>query len=355
MDTDGADEQMAAANAERLAVMEQIETRGVQRLCGVALFSAHDVAARGASELLRRLHRSRRRRSLDALLLRAYEPLLFRALAAPNNRVRERAIALLGDAFPLLDPRAPAATTDAALQTQLDALETLLGDAAPSVRVRAIRAAGRWLSHYWEMLPRQVHNDLLRALLHLSHDGAAPAVRAAVCDALAFVLPQHLAAPMLKKVLPLLKHLCDDRAAAVRLAFVRLMLAVKPIKAIKFYNCVPPDRLLARLATNETAKVRAAIAELLQQTFFAHQKPAKQQIERAVYLVHNNPRAAPVFFAHNASAVGSSASGECFGAPRRLAFNSLALGTSALDWLHDSSAGSRIGTRARCARRVGRL
>jgi hypothetical protein len=295
------------------AMRAVIERVCMQDLCSVAICCANADIVRGTLSVLRHVHQDRQRQHLDGMLLRAYEPLLFRALTAANTQVRVNATALLADAFPLQDPDAPQAETDATLQSQLDALDALLSDPAASVRVCAVRAAARWLSVYWEMMPREVHLAMLRRLLKLSHDSNAPAVRAAVCDAFAFVLTQHLAQSLLAQALPKLEHLVDDRSALVRAAFLGLMLEVKKIKAIKFYETAAPDRLLARLAVDESARTQAAVAELLQPTFFAHNKPARQQAERALFLLHTQPLAAPKFFAGACAVAGSSAAARLIG------------------------------------------
>jgi condensin-2 complex subunit G2 len=232
-------------------------------------------------------------------------------------------------------PAAPQPETDATLQSQLDALDTLLSDPAPAVRAVAVRGAGRWLSVFWEMMPREVHLALLRRLLKLSHDCNAPAVRAAVCDAFAFVLTQHLAQPLLAQALPKLEHLVDDRAALVRTAFLNLMLEVKKVKAIKFYHTAAPDRLLARLAIDDAARANAVVCELLQPTFFAHAKPARQQAERALFLLHTQPDTAPKFFAGACAVAGSSAAARLIGYLTRRLVRALEQGPVPVDAIGD--------------------
>ena len=117
-----------------------------------------------------------------------------------------------------------------------------------------------------------MHLALLRRLLERSRDARAPTVRVAVCEAFAFVLEQRLAQPLLAQALPQLAPLLHDRVASVRMAFTRLMVAVKGVKAIKFYETAPPDSLLQRLAVNDSTKMQSAICTLLQPTFFPHQK-----------------------------------------------------------------------------------
>ena len=71
-------------------------------------------------------------RGVDAMLLRLYEPVLFRALAAANPAVRRNACALLVDVFPLQDPEADVGETDQLLARQAGIINQLMGDAAPA-------------------------------------------------------------------------------------------------------------------------------------------------------------------------------------------------------------------------------
>lgn len=51
--------------------------------------------------VLNGLHAQKTHAAVDAMLLRLYEPILFRALAATNSNVRRNAMLVLFDAFPL--------------------------------------------------------------------------------------------------------------------------------------------------------------------------------------------------------------------------------------------------------------
>ena len=52
-------------------------------------------------QVLDGFHSKKAQASIDALLLRLYEPLLFRGLAAANSNVRRNSLLTLFDAFPL--------------------------------------------------------------------------------------------------------------------------------------------------------------------------------------------------------------------------------------------------------------
>jgi hypothetical protein len=70
-----------------------------------ALHGSGQALVANIRRVLGELHRSKRlggAGSVDAMLVRLYEPILFRALSAANAGVRRNALQLLLDAFPLL-------------------------------------------------------------------------------------------------------------------------------------------------------------------------------------------------------------------------------------------------------------
>ena len=74
---------------------------GVQGLMGAALHASTPHMAGALRRVLVGLHGAKSAPGVDALLLRLYRPILFRALAAANPAVRRHALCLLVDAFPL--------------------------------------------------------------------------------------------------------------------------------------------------------------------------------------------------------------------------------------------------------------
>jgi hypothetical protein len=77
----------------------------LQNLMNAALHGSGQALVGNIRRVLGELHRSKRlggAGSVDAMLVRLYEPILFRALSATNAGVRRNALQLLLDAFPLL-------------------------------------------------------------------------------------------------------------------------------------------------------------------------------------------------------------------------------------------------------------
>ena len=68
---------------------------------GAALHASMPHMAGALRQVLGALHGAKSSPGVDALLLRLYRPILFRALAAANPAVRRNALCLLVDAFPL--------------------------------------------------------------------------------------------------------------------------------------------------------------------------------------------------------------------------------------------------------------
>ena len=72
-----------------------------------ALHASAASMAAALRRVLGPLHGAKSAPGVDALLLRLYQPILFRALAAANPAVRRNALGLLVDAFPLQVPQNP--------------------------------------------------------------------------------------------------------------------------------------------------------------------------------------------------------------------------------------------------------
>ena len=68
---------------------------------GAALHASMPSMAAALRRVLGPLHDAKSAPGVDTLLLRLYQPILFRALAAANPAVRRNALGLLVDAFPL--------------------------------------------------------------------------------------------------------------------------------------------------------------------------------------------------------------------------------------------------------------
>lgn len=213
-----------------------------------AVAAATPRMAASLRKVLAAFHDQKAQPGVDAFLLRMWRPFLFRALQAANAGVRKNAVGILTDAFPLCDPEAPAEETDALRAQQVTALYELMMDPCPAVREAAVGGAATVLDRFWELIPTvTAARYVARIVDDLAFDKASGAVRAAAVEALALLVENALAQPLLKAVLPRVAPLLADMSPRVRGAVADLLLAVRGVRAIRFYEVVPVETLLKAL------------------------------------------------------------------------------------------------------------
>ena len=233
---------------------------------------------------------------VDAALLRAYRPLLFRALSAANPAVRRNAASALFDLFPLHDPEAAVNDTDALLARQAQAFADLLADDAPAVRSVAVMGVVNVLDSYYELIPPKTAAGYLHKLvIDLANDAAAPAVRTSVATSLAGLVVNPAAQALLQPLLPKLAHLGNDSSPHVRAAFADLLLAVRGVRAIKFYEVMPLDAIHEWLASETDAKTASTLARVLVPTYVPGGATLAEAARRLLALAEKQPAAAAAF------------------------------------------------------------
>ncbi|XP_073235471.1 condensin-2 complex subunit G2-like [Porites lutea] len=248
-------------------------------------------------KVLEYFHQQKKQRGVDEALLRLYQPIIWRAFKVANPMVRANATALLTDTFPLQNPDAGNEEIDALLQKQFDILKDLLEDPCPTVRATAIHGVCRITGVFWELIPAHVIKMFLTTLINeLAFDTSSSAVRVAVFQGLKFVLDNRLSHPLLKPLLGNLQDLVHDTAERVRVAFLDVLILVKGLKAIKFWNIVPLEQLLSQLEVEQSAAVIRRIVKLLVNSFHPTGKGADTQVTRCSALWQSNPVAARKFY-----------------------------------------------------------
>jgi condensin-2 complex subunit G2 len=166
-----------------------------------AIHVSDPAIAANLKKVLSVLHSKKKHKGVDAMLLRLYEPILWRSLNVANPLVRRNAASVFLEAFPLQDPDSNQQETDELMQKQFSALETLLYDESVAVRCAVIPGVFRMLNLYWELIPEQTIRVLLAHLFNdLAHDAASSAVRTAVLEGFKYLLDNHLAQPILKGI-----------------------------------------------------------------------------------------------------------------------------------------------------------
>ncbi|GAQ82457.1 hypothetical protein KFL_001120010 [Klebsormidium nitens] len=270
----------------------ELEYNCVQRLAEACLYASTPGLAANIRRVLGGFNSQKKQRGVDELLLRLYEPLLFRALQVANASVRHNALLLFVDVFPLQNPDAPHDQTDALLQKQVGLLDKLLSDPAPTVRASAVEGVCRILRVFWELIPSPTTAKLIARLVEeLSYDGASSAVRCAVLDGVTYLLHNPLSHPLVQAVLPRLAPMINDSVPKVRLASVDLLLAVRNIKALdKLDERSNLEALLKSLAMAE-APMAKKLTRLLIRSYVPADAPASVAAERVLDLVKENATA----------------------------------------------------------------
>ena len=113
---------------------------------------------------------------------------------------------------------------------------------------------------------------------------------------------------MLRPLLPSVGNLINDTTERVRVAVVDMLLVIKKLRGIKYYNVCPAKSLLARLSdegrgrNNPTGPVARGLSNLLSNSFFpsGSKKTLTDVINRTLRLLSDSPQAAVTFY-RNAS------------------------------------------------------
>jgi len=294
-----------SACGDNAAAQSHFETKCLQNLFEHAIHARKEVF-KNVMRVLSPIHEHKRDSKqqsgeMDAMLLRLYGPILWRSFKVANATVRRNSIVLLADLFPLQDSSLTQHSEIEALSTrQHDAFRDALMDPSPEVRVVAIEGASRVLGTYWEIVPENYKKDYINCFVKkLVYDQSSWAVRAAVFDGLNFVLDNRLCHSVMKHVLPALAPFIHDKSERVRTKMLDMLLQVKRIRDIQFYDVVPVEDLLERLA--EDAK-RPALAKkltsLLLNSYFPDNKGVRERLSRAKTLMEQNPPAAVAFYSN---------------------------------------------------------
>jgi hypothetical protein len=294
--------------------LAKIEMNCIQELIHLSIHAKNPRVLKSIQQLLARIVEEKvTLKSFEETLTRLYEPILWRSLKVANPKVRCNAAVQFAYVFPLLPSNLPPRLMQDRIVEQLEHLKHLLQDPVPAVRVKGVLATGRILSLYWEVIPTPFHTfSILYCIDHLAFDSADFRVRESVFHALQLILDNHLSHSLLQLHLPRLAPLIHDHSDKVRLAFVRLLNALKHIKSMKFWEIVPMEHLLARLRDETSScssiatqgpttssishKITLGLVSLLQDTYFPVQKELKQWIVRCVTLIQTDPRAAVEFY-----------------------------------------------------------
>ncbi|KAK7406455.1 hypothetical protein VNO78_08081 [Psophocarpus tetragonolobus] len=231
---------------------------------------------------------------VEKMLYGLAEPVMFRSLQVANSNVRQNALHLLLDMFPLEDPDATKEEKDTLLDKQFFLLQRLFTDDCPEVRTIAVEGSCRVLHLFWEVIPSPIITKILTKIFDdMSHD-ICNEVRLSTLNGIIYLLGNPHSHEILKVLLPRLRHLMQDKVLTVRVAAVDLLLHLKDVKNLQFNKVVDLDLLLSALASDQPP-VAQKIAKLLLPSYFPSKVPVEEACNRCITLVKRAPMAGARF------------------------------------------------------------
>ncbi|XP_058778063.1 uncharacterized protein LOC131652268 [Vicia villosa] len=231
---------------------------------------------------------------VEKLLYRLAEPVIFRSLQAANSNVRQNALHLLLDVFPLEDPDAPKGDKDTLIDKQFFLLERLLVDDCPEIRTIAVEGSCRVLQLFWEIIPSPIITKMLSKIIaDMSHD-VCNEVRLSTLNGIIYLLDNPHSHEVLKVLCPRLGHLILDNVLTVQVAMADLLLHLKDVPNFQFNKVVDLNLLLSELASDQPL-VAQKITKLLIPSYFPSVVPIEEACNRCITLVKRAPLAGAIF------------------------------------------------------------
>ncbi|CAG9461568.1 unnamed protein product [Pedinophyceae sp. YPF-701] len=241
---------------------------GLAGVAESALLARTPALAVAAGRLLTHLLDNRVAPGAEALVARIHLPLVFRYLTAANAQVRCNAVRVLGAVFPLQDPEAPQEENDELLARQVGRLGKALADPCAHVRAEGVRATGRVLNLYWELLPAGTCAALLKRVVEeLAVDASTPDVRAAVVETASVLVGNPQTHAVLLPLLPRLGPLINDPSPRVRLHLATLLCDLNRTRGARFTDVVDVEALLETIS-RDAGVSGAAVQRLLLPSFW---------------------------------------------------------------------------------------
>ncbi|KAJ9562500.1 hypothetical protein OSB04_007660 [Centaurea solstitialis] len=283
---------------------EEIEKEFLQALVDSSIHASNGAFAASIRRILGGFISQRTTDGVEKLIFNLAEPVIFRSLQAANSNVRQNALHLLIDVFPLEDPDATRDIKDTLLHKQFFLLEKLLMDVCPDIRAVAVEGSCRILHMFWEIIPSSTITKLITKILDdMAHD-ACNMVRLSTVNGIIYLLGNAHSHEILKVTLPRLGHLIMDPILSIRSATVDLLLLLKGIHNFQFHKVVHLDVLLSTLA-NDQAVIGQKITKLLLPSYFPTTVTPEEACQRCVTLIKRAPLAG-ARFCEFASSEGAS-------------------------------------------------
>ncbi|XP_059644076.1 uncharacterized protein LOC132285860 [Cornus florida] len=273
---------------------DEIENGFLQGLVEGAIYASSASFAASIRRVLGGFVNQRTTDGVERLLFRLAEPVIFRSLQVANSNVRQNALHLLLDLFPLEDPDSIKEVKDTLLDKQFFLLERLLVDECPDVRVIAVEGFCRILHLFWEIIPSSTITKVITKIFDdMTHD-TCNEVRVSTLNGITYMLGNPQTHEILKVLLPRLGHLILDSALTVRSALVDLLFILRDIRSFQFHKVVRLDLLLSTLA-NDQPLIAQKITKLLLPSYFPLKVTLEEACNRCVALIKRSPMAGAKF------------------------------------------------------------
>ncbi|KAI3407563.1 uncharacterized protein J3R85_020874 [Psidium guajava] len=283
-----------AWNAAQGDSKDEIENGFLQGLIEGAIHSSSAALATSIRRVLGGFTNQRTVDGVEKVLFRLTEPVLFRSLQVANSDVRQNALHLLLDVFPLEDPDATKEVKDSLLDRQFYLLERLLKDDCPDVRVVAVEGCCRILNLFWEVIPSSTIAKIITMIFDDTAYDNCSEVRLSTINGVTYLLGNAQSHEVLKVLLPRLGHLITDGTLSVRVALIELLLLIRDIRSFQFNKVVTLEALLSTLATDQ-AQVAQKITRLLLPSYFPSKVTFEEACNRCVTLIKRSPKAGARF------------------------------------------------------------
>ncbi|KAH1223669.1 Condensin-2 complex subunit G2 [Glycine max] len=246
-----------------------IENGFLQELIEAAIHAGSGVFAWYIRRVFGTFINQRTTDGVEKMLYRLAEPVIFSSLQVANSNVRQNALHLLLDMFPLEDPDATKEEKDTLLDKQFFLLERLLTDDCLEVRIIAVEGSCRILHLFWEVIPSPIITKVMTKIFDdMSHDGCNE-VRLSTLNGIIYLLGNPCSHEILKVLLPRLQHLMLDKVAEL-------------------------DVLLSALASDQPP-VAQKITKLLIPSYFPSKIPIEEACNRCITLLKRAPMAGARF------------------------------------------------------------
>ncbi|KAI3726354.1 hypothetical protein L1987_66151 [Smallanthus sonchifolius] len=273
---------------------DEIENEFLQQLVDGSIHANSGSFAASIRRILGGFISQRTADGVEKLIFNLAEPIIFRSLQVANSDVRQNALHLLIDVFPLEDPDATREAKDTLLHRQVFLIEKLLMDDCPDIRAVAVEGSCRILHMFWEIIPSSIITKLITKILDdMAHD-ACNMVRLSTVNGIIYLLGNPQSHEILKVILPRLGHLILDPALSIRSAIVDLLLLIKGIQNFQFHKVVDLDVLLSTLAYDQPL-VSQKITRLLLPSYFPTTITPEEACNRCVTLIKRSPLAGARF------------------------------------------------------------